>query len=137
MNYYNQTVVLMHVSTFCHSLDSANTPSDVETMLSSSEFDNGKATSSSDVDQLMECTLPRVWVHSQPQPCHPLPFPNVSAQWYKHQYTMATKNASRERYWQANIPKLNEEDSIMYVNRSQVEGTLPENINTTCKRNQI
>ena len=65
----------MHASTFCHSPDSANTPSDVESMLSSSEFDNGKATSSSDVDQLMECTLPRVWVHSQPQPCHPLPFP--------------------------------------------------------------
>ena len=105
MNYYNQTVVLMHVSTFCHSLDSANTPSDVETMLSSSEFDNGKATSSSDVDQLMECTLPRVWVHSQPQTCHPFPFPNVSAEWYKCQYTLATKNVSRERYWQANIPK--------------------------------
>ena len=57
MNYYSQTEALMHASTFCHSPDSENTPSDVESMLSSSEFDNGKATSSSDVDQLMECIL--------------------------------------------------------------------------------
>ena len=82
----------------------------------------------------MECTLPSVWVHSQPQPCHPLPFPNVSAEWYKRQYTLATKNVSRKRYRQANTPKLDEEDSIMYVNRSQVEGTLLENIQTLIQR---
>ena len=40
------------------------------------------------------------------------------------------KNMSRERYWKANIPKLDEKDSIMYVNRSQVEGTLLENLQT-------
>ena len=119
---------------FSYSPDSENTPSDVETMLSSTEFNNGKATSSSDVDQLMECTLPSVWVHSQPQPCHPLPFPNVSAEWYKHQYTLATNHVSRVRYRQANTPKLDEEDSIMYVNRSQVEGTLLENIQTLIQR---
>ena len=109
---------------------SENIPSDDESTLSNSELDNGKVESSSDVDQLMECTLPSVWVHSQPQPCHPLPFPKVSAEWYKRQYTLATKNVSRERYRQTNTPTFDEEDSIMYVNRSQVEGTLQENIQT-------
>ena len=60
----------------------------------------------------------------------PLPFPEVSAEWYKRQYALATKNVSRERYRQTNTPTFDEEDSIIYVNRSQVEGTLQENIQT-------
>ena len=44
------------------------------------------------------------------------------------------KDVSRERYRQANIPRLDEKDSIMYVNRSQVKGTLLENIHTLTQR---
>jgi hypothetical protein len=66
----------------------------------------------------------------QTDPYHLLPFPSASARWYKHQYTLAVKNASRERSWHANVPALDEEGAIVYISRCQVEGTLQENIQT-------
>ena len=54
-----------------------------------------------------------------------LPFPQVSVEWYRRQYTLSVKNLSRESLEE---PYHSDEGIIKYVNRSRVHGTLEDNI---------
>ena len=60
-----------------------------------------------------------------------LPFPQVSVEWYKRQYSLSVKNISRdslkEPYW-------SEEGIIKYINRSRVGGIFEDNIQELKKR---
>lgn len=116
---------------FTLSSDFEPSPCDGDGMLSSSGPDDDIVTLSSEEDQLMD-TLPTI-VCSQTQPYHQsLPFPGLSAEWYKRQNTLAMKNASREKSRHTNTP-LDESGAILYISRSQVEGTLQENIQELTK----
>ena len=57
-----------------------------------------------------------------------LPFPNMLTKWYKHQYTLATKNIQREKVRLGRKPKSNDGGELVYMNRSKVKGTLQENL---------
>ena len=64
-----------YAMSFAHSYDF---PSDIESLTSNIESNDSKTTSSSEEDQYMDCSAPIMQSHSQPEPFHPLPFPNVS-----------------------------------------------------------
>ena len=57
-----------------------------------------------------------------------LPFPSLSAKWYKQQYTLAVKNAAREKRRESGATQRDVTGNLIFVNRSQVKGTLEENI---------
>ena len=65
---------------------------------------------------------------------HPLPFPNVSVEWYRRQHTLSMKNASRDILQQ---PCCSEYGVIQYINRSRVDGTLQENIHALEKKVEV
>ena len=116
--------------------DADKSPTNNESMLPISESDDDKSALSSGEELSMDCDLPTVHVHSQPVPSHPLPFPCVSAQWYKHQGMLAVKNVARERSRHANPPTFDEEGVIKYISRSKVKGSLQDNIQTLRERAQ-
>ena len=69
-----------------------------------------------------------VEVYSQSEYSDPLPFPDVSPEWYERQRTMEVHNASREQRRSAHSAEVNDQGSILFVVRSCVDGLLQENI---------
>ena len=61
-------------------------------------------------------------------PVNPLPFPKLSADWYRQQNAKYNKNASRERTRQCNPGQFDSDGKIQYVNRSRVDGYLTDNV---------
>ena len=78
-------------------------------------------------------TSSAVMTESQVDSSH-LPFPQVSAEWYKHQQTLAVKNSAREVSRQAKKIQEDERGAILCVNRSRVQTTLQESIQTLTER---
>lgn len=62
-----------------------------------------------------------------PEYCSSLPFPEVSAEWYEKQYSLSIHNAAHRH---TSIMCLDERNNMQIINRSQVNETLPNNINS-------
>ena len=62
----------------------------------------------------------------QEEKSNPLPFPKLSSHWYERQYTLATKNTTRQRVRDSNTPK--NVNNFTFVNRTNVRGGLAENL---------
>ena len=63
-----------------------------------------------------------------------LPFPQVSVEWYRRQYSLSVKNISREKLEE---PNRSAEGIIKYINRSRVRGTLEDNIQELNKKIEL
>ena len=64
-------------------------------------------------------------IPSTDESTHMLPFPQVSVEWYRHQYSLLVKNIFQDSLEE---PYSSEEGIIQYINRSRVGGTLEDNI---------
>ena len=62
----------------------------------------------------------------------PLPFPCFSRQWYIQQGSLAKHNITRAKIRQLNPPDVDDAGAMVYVNRSQVDGQLEDNIVSLC-----
>ena len=70
------------------------------------------------------------WLKLQPiqNNIHPLPFPQVLSNWYERQYALSIHNIRREEVTQMVITDFDERGNTIFINRSQVWGTLHDNV---------
>lgn len=71
-----------------------------------------------------------IQVLSHSESSHPLPFPDISCEWYEKQRALEVHNAAREELRRSKAMLSDYKGNISFVDRSQTKGELSQNIQT-------